>query len=188
MIHDKLLIAPDFVACLVSILAAMASFSDQSIVVGGGLAGMSAANTVSENGGSVFLLDKFTSDTLKGGAKKPELAKVLCENSGADVEWLLGKFSLDLSLAAHLGGHLAPRTHRGKERFPGRWSKRLPRDHHQSSCDGVDNEFSCFCSQVLWAKDKPNHLTGGSLRSFLLATWGQIGNVLLSTYPQTLKV
>merc|ERR1712166_1276399 len=61
----------------------------------------------------------FTSDTLKGGAKKPELAKVLCENSGADVEWLMDKFSLDLYLVARLGGHSAPRTHRGKERFPG---------------------------------------------------------------------
>ena len=29
--------------------------------------------------------DSFTSDTLKGGAKKLGLAKVLCENSGADV-------------------------------------------------------------------------------------------------------
>ena len=32
--------------------------------------------------------DLFTSDTLKGGVKKPELAKVLCENSGADIEWI----------------------------------------------------------------------------------------------------
>merc|ERR1719383_79528 len=129
------------------------SKSDQAIVVAGGLAGMSAANTVLENGGCVVLLDKssfcggnstkatsgingantrtqrekgikdsadlFTSDTLKGGAKKPELAKVLCENSGADVEWLVDKFNLDLSLVARLGGHSAPRTHRGKERFPG---------------------------------------------------------------------
>ena len=31
----------------------------------------------------------FTQDTLKGGAKKPELAKVLCENSGPDVDWLV---------------------------------------------------------------------------------------------------
>merc|ERR1719311_115978 len=54
-----------------------------------------------------------------GGAKKPELVKVLCENSGADVEWLMDKFDLDLSLVARLGGHSAPRTHRGKERFPG---------------------------------------------------------------------
>merc|ERR1712190_702510 len=61
----------------------------------------------------------FTSDTLKGGAKKPELAKVLCENSGPDVEWLMDRFNLDLSLVARLGGHSAPRTHRGKERFPG---------------------------------------------------------------------
>ena len=100
----------------------MAAVSDQAIVVGGGLAGMSAASTIWENGGRVVLLDKssfcggnstkatngingansrtqrdkgindsadlFTSDTLKGGVKKPELAKVLCENSGADIEWI----------------------------------------------------------------------------------------------------
>jgi len=125
----------------------------QAIVVGGGLAGMSAANTVLENNGSVILVDKsafcggnstkatsgingagtrtqkekgipdtptlFTNDTLKGGAKRPELAKVLCENSVADVDWLMDKFNLDLSLVARLGGHSEPRTHRGKERFPG---------------------------------------------------------------------
>merc|ERR1712241_659849 len=39
--------------------------------------------------------------------------------SGADVDWLVEKFDLDLSLVARLGGHSAPRTHRGKERFPG---------------------------------------------------------------------
>merc|ERR1712048_501884 len=61
----------------------------------------------------------FVADTLKGGAKKPELAKVLCQNSAADVDWLVDKFDLDLSLVARLGGHSQPRTHRGKERFPG---------------------------------------------------------------------
>merc|ERR1712003_84256 len=61
----------------------------------------------------------FTQDTLKGGAKRPEVAKVLCGNSGADVDWLVEKFNLDLSLVARLGGHSAPRTHRGAERFPG---------------------------------------------------------------------
>merc|ERR1712060_1045114 len=64
-------------------------------------------------------IELFTSDTLKGGAKRPEVAKVLCGNSGADVDWLVEKFNLDLSLVARLGGHSAPRTHRGKERFPG---------------------------------------------------------------------
>jgi len=132
---------------------AMVFPANQAIVVGGGLAGMSAANTVLECGGKVLLLDKssfcggnstkatsgingaatrtqktkgiedsielFTSDTLKGGAKRPELAQVLCGNSGADVDWLVDKFDLDLSLVARLGGHSAPRTHRGKERFPG---------------------------------------------------------------------
>merc|ERR1719238_1814322 len=61
----------------------------------------------------------FNEDTLRGGAKKPELVKVLCGNSGPDVEWLMDKFDLDLSLVARLGGHSQPRTHRGKERFPG---------------------------------------------------------------------
>jgi len=127
--------------------------TDQVVVVGGGLAGVSACNTVVENGGRTVLIDKssfcggnstkatsgingsatrtqkekgiedsaelFTKDTLKGGAKRPEIAKVLCENSGRDVEWLMDVFNLDLSLVARLGGHSAPRTHRGKERFPG---------------------------------------------------------------------
>ena len=31
----------------------------------------------------------------------------------------MGKFDLDLSLLARLGGHSQPRTHRGAERFPG---------------------------------------------------------------------
>jgi len=127
--------------------------SHQAIVVGGGLAGMSAANTVMEWGAKVVLLDKssfcggnstkatsgingagtktqkaqginddaeiFVADTLKGGAKRPEVAKVLCANSGPDVEWLMDVFNLDLSLVARLGGHSQPRTHRGKERFPG---------------------------------------------------------------------
>jgi flavocytochrome c len=127
--------------------------ASQAIVLGGGLAGVSAANTVLECGGKVVLLDKssfcggnstkatsgingantrsqrmkgvfdsnqiFTEDTLRGGAKKPEIVKVLCENSGPDVEWLMDKFELDLSLVARLGGHSQPRTHRGAERFPG---------------------------------------------------------------------
>lgn len=63
--------------------------------------------------------DLFLSDTLKGGAKKPEIAKVLVWESGPAVDWLMQTFDLDLSLVARLGGHSAPRTHRGKERFPG---------------------------------------------------------------------
>merc|ERR1711988_1802978 len=54
-----------------------------------------------------------------GGAKRPEVARVLCANSGPDVDWLMDQFDLDLSLIARLGGHSMPRTHRGKERFPG---------------------------------------------------------------------
>jgi heterodisulfide reductase subunit A-like polyferredoxin len=83
--------------------------ANQAIVVGGGLAGFSAAHTIVEHGGKYLLLDKspfcggnstkatsgingsetqtqkaqgikdtneiFVADTLKGGAKKPEVAK-----------------------------------------------------------------------------------------------------------------
>jgi len=110
--------------------------ANQVIVIGGGLAGVSAGNTVVECGGRTLLLDKssfcggnsskatsgingagtktqkakgipdnseiFVADTLKGGAKRPELAKVLCQNSAADVDWLMDKFDLDLSLLARL--------------------------------------------------------------------------------------
>merc|ERR1719165_15330 len=127
--------------------------ASQVIVLGGGLAGVSAANTVIEHGGRTILLDKspfcggnstkatsgingantksqrnkniadsndiFLADTLKGGAKKPEVAKVLCFESGPGVDWLVDKFELDLSLIARMGGHSVPRCHRGAERFPG---------------------------------------------------------------------
>lgn len=49
----------------------------------------------------------------------PALAKVLAYESGPSVDWLTSKFGLDLSLVSRLGGHTHPRTHRGKERFPG---------------------------------------------------------------------
>merc|ERR1719327_1213776 len=82
--------------------------------------GINGAATRTQKGkGIEDSTDLFTKDTLKGGAKKPEIVKVLCENSGNDVEWLMDAFNLDLSLVARLGGHSAPRTHRGKERFPG---------------------------------------------------------------------
>jgi len=78
-----------------------------------------AATKTQKDKGIDDSVELFTSDTLKGGAKKPDVVKVLCGNSGADVDWLVDKFNLDLSLVARLGGHSAPRTHRGKERFPG---------------------------------------------------------------------
>jgi hypothetical protein len=55
----------------------------------------------------------------KTGAKPYELAKTLAYESGPAVTWLQNKFKLDLSLVSRLGGHSFPRTHRGKEKFPG---------------------------------------------------------------------
>lgn len=56
-----------------------------------------------------------------GDDKAPpsELAKVLVYESAPAVEWLEKAFGLDLSILGRLGGHSFPRTHRGKEKFPG---------------------------------------------------------------------
>ncbi|KAI8999227.1 FAD binding domain-containing protein [Gaertneriomyces semiglobifer] len=125
------------------------------IIIGGGLAGLSAAHTVLEHGGNVILLDKnsflggnstkatsgingagtatqrklgipdtaeiFYEDSAKSARDLivPELTKVLTYQSGAAVEWIQDKFNVDLSLISRLGGHSQPRTHRGKEMFPG---------------------------------------------------------------------
>merc|ERR1712190_524163 len=63
--------------------------------------------------------ETFAEDTMRGGAKRPDLVEVLCGESAPSVDWLVDKFGLDLSLVSRLGGHSNPRTHRGKERFPG---------------------------------------------------------------------
>ena len=44
---------------------------------------------------------------------------VLTYDSASAVEWVNEKFGVDLSLVSRLGGHSQPRTHRGKEKFPG---------------------------------------------------------------------
>jgi len=66
-------------------------------------------------------VEAFYDDTAKSAKNllRPELVKVLTGNSGSAVEWLQDRFGLDLSLVSQLGGHSFPRTHRGKERFPG---------------------------------------------------------------------
>lgn len=63
----------------------------------------------------------FYDDTARSARDllRPELVRVLTHNSGSAVEWLKNSFALDLSLVSRLGGHSAPRTHRGKEKFPG---------------------------------------------------------------------
>lgn len=66
-------------------------------------------------------VEAFAADTTKSARDlaRPDLIKVLTGQSASAVEWLQDKFALDLSLVARLGGHSFPRTHRGKERFPG---------------------------------------------------------------------
>jgi len=61
----------------------------------------------------------FEADTKRGGASREDLIKVLTHESASGVEWLMDAFDLDLSLVSRMGGHSNPRTHRGKEKFPG---------------------------------------------------------------------
>ncbi|CAE8739693.1 unnamed protein product [Polarella glacialis] len=63
--------------------------------------------------------DIFTADTLKGGAKKPELANLFCVNSAANIDWLNEKSKLDLSLVACLGGRSQSCSQLGAESFLG---------------------------------------------------------------------
>ena len=62
---------------------AMASSSDQPLVVGGGLAGRSAANAFLENGGRA----------TEGRGDEARTRQCYAKTSGADVEWLMDKFS-----------------------------------------------------------------------------------------------
>lgn len=63
----------------------------------------------------------FYDDSAKSARKEimPELTRVLAYNSASAVEWIQDKFQVDLSIVSRLGGHSQPRTHRGKEAFPG---------------------------------------------------------------------
>ncbi len=58
---------------------------------------------------------------MKGARElaRPELIKVLTNESADSVHWLQDSFGLDMSVLGRLGGHSFPRTHRGKEQFPG---------------------------------------------------------------------
>jgi succinate dehydrogenase/fumarate reductase flavoprotein subunit len=64
---------------------------------------------------------KFYEDTVKGARElaRPELIKVLANESADSVHWLEDSFALDMGVLGRLGGHSFPRTHRGKEQFPG---------------------------------------------------------------------
>lgn len=133
--------------------------SNRVIVIGGGLAGLTAAHSILEHGGTVTIIDKsaffggnstkatsgingtptqaqadenvkdsarrFMEDTnlsYHGGKKDGAVSPIVREMtrlSGPSLDWLSHNFGLDLSVLGLMAGHSAPRTHRGKEKFPG---------------------------------------------------------------------
>jgi len=72
-----------------------------------------------DDSAELFEKDTARSANLGKSEETYPLAKVLAQDSDPAVEWLTSKFGIDLSLISRLGGHSQPRTHRGKERFPG---------------------------------------------------------------------
>lgn len=85
--------------------------------------GINAAGTTTQRNLNIAdtpeIFENDTTVSAMEGAR-PDLIKVLTHESGPAVEWLKGEpFNLDLSVIARLAAHSQPRTHRGKERFPG---------------------------------------------------------------------
>ena len=109
-----------------------------AIIVGSGLAGLSAALRILDRGGSVLIVEKeatiggnsakassgmnavvdtasaFTADTVKsaGSSANLPLISALVDGSSDALEWLRSRADVDLSLRARLGGHSEARTHR----------------------------------------------------------------------------
>lgn len=84
--------------------------------INGALTSAQIANGIKDSP-AAFLKDTVVSSKLN--VDTYPLAEVMTGESGPAVEWLMKAFNLDLSLVSRLGGHSFPRTHRGKEKFPG---------------------------------------------------------------------
>ncbi|RIB30633.1 FAD binding domain-containing protein [Gigaspora rosea] len=111
---------------------------NQAIVVGGGLSSLSAAHTVL---GMSLVLNKNSffggnstnaTSGITGALTKTQIAlgvqdsaEIFVQDTArsardlAHPDLIKEKFKLDLSLVSRLGGHSQPRTHCGKEMFPG---------------------------------------------------------------------
>ncbi|GBG24788.1 Succinate dehydrogenase ubiquinone flavoprotein subunit, mitochondrial [Hondaea fermentalgiana] len=82
----------------------------------------------------------FFNDTKVSAAEgaRDDLIRVLTYESGPALEWLKEKFDLDLSIVARLAAHSNPRTHRGKERFPGMAITYGLMEAYEAICDKKD--------------------------------------------------
>jgi len=84
--------------------------------------GINAAGTSSQRAvGIQDSAEVFFQDTKVSAAElaRDYLIKTLTFESAPSIEWLKDSFDLDLSVIARLAAHSNPRTHRGKELFPG---------------------------------------------------------------------
>ena len=120
-----------------------------AVVVGGGLAGLSATLTLLDRGAHVILVDKeavlggnsawassginavdsaspgdsvegYMEDTLRSsGLEDSELIRVLAVQSGPTLRWLRERVGLPLEKVGQLGGHSHPRTFRPADGLAG---------------------------------------------------------------------
>jgi len=123
-----------------------ASNPADAVIVGGGLAGMAAAMSLLDRGGSVVMIEKqpylggnsgkassginaaletsvesLVADTTKSAGKlaRPDLIERLAQESSEAVQWLRDRTKVDLSMRSQLGGHTAKRTLRPSNAFVG---------------------------------------------------------------------
>jgi flavocytochrome c len=87
-----------------------------------GINGATTRTQVNEGVGDS--IDAFMKDTALSASKGASdkiypLGETLVKESAAAVHWLTDAFNLDMTVLGRLGGHSFPRTHRGKEKFPG---------------------------------------------------------------------
>lgn len=129
-------------------MEALDNANPDAIIVGSGLAGLTAALTILDAGGRVIILEKeatlggnsmkassginvchdnpedqgkFRQDTLQsaGRAKNPELVEQLVLHSKeAILGWLQDRLQVDLSQISQLGGHSQARTYRPGGKLP----------------------------------------------------------------------
>jgi flavocytochrome c len=117
------------------------SNTPDAIVIGSGLAGLTASLHILDRGGRVVIIEKektlggnsnkassginavamkddsldlFRNDTHRsaGTSARDDLIDTLVQNSRSAVDWLMSRVGVDLSLLSQLGGHSTKRTHR----------------------------------------------------------------------------
>mmetsp|Transcript_14767 Transcript_14767/g.28588 ORF Transcript_14767/g.28588 Transcript_14767/m.28588 type:complete len:646 (+) Transcript_14767:88-2025(+) len=146
--------------------------------------GMNAAGTSSQRAlGIEDSPEVFFQDTKVSAAEgaRDDLIKVLTFESGPALEWLKEKFNLDLSIIARLAAHSNPRTHRGKERFPGMAITYGLMEAYEAICDTKDGRARLINKATVTELIKEGDEVVGVIFEKGGKTYKEYGPVILAT-------